>query len=85
MLVFGVFTSIISSTNSKRDSREDTLVLGWVLPPYRSNQPMDQYWYTHQEGNSLLWEGLSYFGIYKDAEIPWLADSMEYTKKILHS
>ena len=27
-----------------------------------------------------MWEGLSYFGIFNDKEIPWLADSMEYTK-----
>lgn len=36
--------------------------------------------YTHQEGNNLLWEGLAYFGIFSDQEIPWLADKMEYTK-----
>lgn len=28
----------------------------------------------------MLWEGLYYFGIYADKDIPWLADSMEYTK-----
>lgn len=36
--------------------------------------------YTHQEGNNLLWEGLSYYAIFADKEIPWLADRMEYTK-----
>ncbi|SHG27130.1 peptide/nickel transport system substrate-binding protein [Kaistia soli DSM 19436] len=43
----------------------------WVLPGY-----------THQEGNNLLFEPLMYFGIFKDGGqfIPWLADSMEYTK-----
>ena len=27
-----------------------------------------------------MWEPLAYFGIFTDEEIPWLADSMEYTK-----
>src|SRR5207248_5624249 len=29
---------------------------------------------------SLLWEGLSYYAIVADKEIPWLAQSMTYTK-----
>jgi len=36
--------------------------------------------YTHQEGNSLLNEGLAYYAIYTNKEIPWLAESMTYTK-----
>jgi ABC-type transport system substrate-binding protein len=36
--------------------------------------------YTHQAGNSLLWEGLYYYGIFSDRDIPWLAKRMEYTK-----
>lgn len=82
MLVFGVFTSVISAQTLKEIPREDTLVLGWsITSPIGVTNPWTSTGYTHQEGNSLLWEGLSYFGIYKDVEIPWLADSMEYTKK----
>ncbi len=28
----------------------------------------------------MLWEPLAYFGIFADKEIPWLAESMTYTK-----
>ncbi len=60
--------------------REDTLHLGWSLTsPIGTTNP----WlagYTHQQGEALQWEPLSYFGIFTDKEIPWLADSMEYTK-----
>ncbi len=28
----------------------------------------------------MLWEGLSYYGIFADKEIPWLAESMTYNK-----
>ena len=34
--------------------------------------------YTHQEGNSLLNEGLAYYAIYASKTIPWLAESMTY-------
>ncbi|MEP7357096.1 MAG: ABC transporter substrate-binding protein [Anaerolineales bacterium] len=33
-----------------------------------------------QDGDILLWEGLAYYAIFADKEIPWLAQSMEYTK-----
>jgi len=36
--------------------------------------------YTHQEGNSLLNEGLAYYMIYASKTTPWLAESMTYTK-----
>ena len=60
--------------------RNQTLVLGWGLTaPIGTSNP----WvagYTHQGGNAFMWEPLMYFGIFADKEIPWLADSMEYTK-----
>jgi peptide/nickel transport system substrate-binding protein len=34
--------------------------------------------YTHQEGNSLLNEGLAYYMIYAGKTTPWLAESMTY-------
>ena len=59
--------------------REQTLQLAWsITSPIGVTNPWAVPGYTHQEGNALLWEGLSYFGIYADEEIPWLADSMEY-------
>jgi ABC-type transport system substrate-binding protein len=61
--------------------RNQTLVLGWGIgSPIGVTNPWAQPGYTHQEGNNLLWEGLSYYAIFADKEIPWLADSMEYTK-----
>ncbi len=61
--------------------RDRTLVLGWGIgSPIGVTNPWAVPGYTHQEGNTLLWEGLSYYAIFTDKEIPWLADSMEYTK-----
>jgi peptide/nickel transport system substrate-binding protein len=61
--------------------RNQTLVLGWgTQSPIGVTNPWAVPGYTHQEGNNLLWEGLSYYAIFADKEIPWLADSMEYTK-----
>ncbi len=60
--------------------REQTLTLGWSInSPIGVTSPWALPGYTHQEGNNLMWEPLSYFGIFTDKEIPWLADSMEYT------
>jgi len=62
--------------------REDTLVLGWsISSPIGVTNPWAVPGYTHQEGNTFLWEPLSWFGIFADEEIPWLAESMEYTKE----
>jgi ABC-type transport system substrate-binding protein len=36
--------------------------------------------YTHQEGNSMLNEGLAYYMIYASKTTPWIAESMTYTK-----
>jgi peptide/nickel transport system substrate-binding protein len=70
------------ATGALRDvPRNRTLVLGWgTQSPIGVTNPWAVPGYTHQEGNNLLWEGLSYYAIFADKEIPWLADSMEYTK-----
>jgi ABC-type transport system substrate-binding protein len=61
--------------------REQTLNLGWSIgSPIGTTNPWASPGYTHQEGNALLWEPLMYFAIFADKPIPWLADSMEYTK-----
>jgi peptide/nickel transport system substrate-binding protein len=60
--------------------RNQTLVLGWaVSSPIGVVNPWAIPGYTHQEGNAFMWEPLYYFGIFSDEEIPWLAESMEYT------
>ena len=61
-------------------ARGDTLVLGWsIVTPIGVTNPWSVPGYSHQDGNNLLWEPLMYFGIFSDQEIPWLAESMEYT------
>lgn len=63
--------------------RNETLNLAWGVSASSSigtTNPWVLPGYTHQEGNNLLFEPLMYFGIYKNEFIPWLADSMEYTK-----
>ena len=63
-------------------AREDTVVLGWsISSPLGVTNPWAVPGYTHQEGNNFLWEPLYWFGIFADEEIPWLAESMEYTKE----
>jgi len=62
--------------------RNRTLVLGWsIASPIGVTNPWAVPGYTHQEGNVFMWEPLSYFAIFADKEIPWLAKSMKYTKK----
>jgi ABC-type transport system substrate-binding protein len=62
-------------------AREDTLILGWsISSPIGVTSPWALPGYTHQEANAMMWEGLSYFQIFADKELPWLAESMEYTK-----
>jgi peptide/nickel transport system substrate-binding protein len=62
--------------------RNRTLVLGWsIASPIGVTNPWAVPGYTHQEGNVFMWEPLSYFAIFADKEIPWLAQSMKYTKK----
>ena len=63
--------------------RDQSVVLGWGVSGGTSigtTNPLVLPGYTHQEGNNLMWEPLMYFGIYKNEFVPWLADSMEYTK-----
>lgn len=61
--------------------RNRTLILGWsITSPIGVTNPWAVPGYTHQEGNAFMWEPLMYFGIFADKEIPWLAESMEYTR-----
>lgn len=60
--------------------RENTLVLGWsVTSPVGVTNPWAVPGYSSSEGNSIMWEGLMYYGIFSDQDIPWLAESIEYT------
>ncbi len=60
--------------------RENTLVLGWsVTSPVGVTNPWAVPGYSSSEGNSIMWEGLMYYGIFTDKDIPWLAESIEYT------
>ncbi|MFM2031299.1 MAG: hypothetical protein RLZZ297_64 [Chloroflexota bacterium] len=61
-------------------AREDTLNLAWSIANPGVTNPWASVGYTHQNGNALLWEPLAYYAIFADKEVPWLADSMEYTK-----
>ncbi|MCU0493155.1 MAG: ABC transporter substrate-binding protein [Chloroflexaceae bacterium] len=71
----------ISAGPLKDVPRNQTLILGWSMTsPIGVVNPWAVPGYTHQELNNLLWEPLMYFGIFTDKEIPWIADSMEYTK-----
>jgi ABC-type transport system substrate-binding protein len=64
----------------KEVPRNQTAFLGWsVNDPIGTSNPWATG-YTHQAGNVFMWEPLMYFAIFADKEIPWLADSMEYTK-----
>ncbi len=64
--------------------RNRILVLGWTLDPtlVGVTNPLNTNFNTNSghEENNLLWEGLAYYGIFADKEIPWLARSMDYTK-----
>jgi len=61
--------------------RNQTLNLAWsISSPIGCTNPWNKPGYTHQEGNSLLEEGLAYYMIYSSKMVPWLAESMTYTK-----
>ncbi len=62
--------------------REQTLVLGWSAGALGITNPWAVPGYTHQDGNAFMWEPLSYFGIFSDKEIPWLAESMNYNDRL---
>jgi peptide/nickel transport system substrate-binding protein len=73
-------TEIVPAQPLPERPREETLILGWsVTSPIGVTNPWAVPGYTHQEGNVFMWEPLMYFGIFSDQEIPWLANSMEYT------
>ena len=86
LIVLLSFLSLtVLSTSAAQDipdvPREETLVLGWSLANavVDSTNPWSLPGYTHQQGNAFMWEPLYYYGIFNSEEIPWLADSMEYT------
>jgi peptide/nickel transport system substrate-binding protein len=61
--------------------RNRTVNLAWsVSSPIGVTNALASPGYTHQEGNSLLNEGLAYYMIYASKTIPWIAESMTYTK-----
>jgi len=61
--------------------RNRTLILAALLQaPIGVTNPWASLGYTSDEGNSLLWEGLAYYAIFSDREIPWLASSLYYTR-----
>ena len=65
----------------KEVPRNQTANLAWsISSPIGVTNPWAAPGYTHQEGNTFLMEGLSYFAIFTNKEIPWLAESMTYTK-----
>lgn len=69
------------ASNLPEVAREDTVVLGWsISSPIGVTNPWAVPGYTHQEGNVFMWEPLMYFSIFADEPLPWLADSMDYTK-----
>lgn len=72
--------SLNSATPVPGVPRNQTLVLGSLLQGGIGITNPLAGGYTHAEGNNLLWEGLSYYAIFSKKEIPWLAESMEYTK-----
>jgi ABC-type transport system substrate-binding protein len=61
--------------------RNRTVNLAWsVSSPIGTTNALASPGYTHQEGNSLLNEGLAYYMIYASKTTPWIAESMTYTK-----
>jgi peptide/nickel transport system substrate-binding protein len=60
--------------------RNRTVVVALPLwEPYNVTNPWNRD-YSHHNGNNLLWEGLAYYGIFASQEIPWLAQSLAYTR-----
>lgn len=71
---------VVPDTPLEDVGRDKTLILGWTIrSPIGVTNPWAIPGYTHQDGNGFMWEPLMYFGIFADEEIPWLAESMEYT------
>jgi peptide/nickel transport system substrate-binding protein len=68
-------------TGPKDVPRNRTVNLAWsVTSPIGVTNALASPGYTHQEGNSLLNEGLAYYMIYASKSVPWIAESMTYTK-----
>ncbi len=77
----GTPPAALSAGPLKDVPRNRTMVMAWwINTALGSINPMYTVDYTHQGGNNLLWEGLAYYGIFADKEIPWLAQAMTYTK-----
>jgi ABC-type transport system substrate-binding protein len=65
----------------KEVPRTRTVNLAWsISSPIGVVNALASPGYTHQEGNSLLSEGLAYYMIYASKTTPWIAESMTYTK-----
>ena len=71
----------LSTGPLKSVPRSQTLNLAWsISSPIGVTNPWASPGYTHQEANAMMWEGLSYYLIYANKELPWLAESMIYSK-----
>lgn len=71
----------LSAGPLKNVPRNQTLHLAWsISSPIGVTNPWASPGYTHQEANAMMWEGLAYYLIYANKELPWLAESMTYTK-----
>ncbi len=71
----------LSAGPLKNVPRNQTLNLAWsISSPIGVTNPWASPGYTHQEANAMMWEGLAYYLIYANKELPWLAESMTYTK-----
>ncbi len=65
----------------KEVPRNQTVNLAWsISSPIGTTNGWATPGYTHQEGNAFMNEGLFYFGIFLNKDIPWLAESMTYSK-----
>jgi ABC-type transport system substrate-binding protein len=65
----------------KAIDRKSTVNLAWsISSPIGTTNPWASPGYTHQEGNAMMHEGLFYYAIFTSKEVPWLAESMTYTK-----
>ena len=74
-------TATTPSVKLKDVPRNRTHNLAWsISSPIGSTNPWNKPGYTHQEGNSLMEEGLAYYMIYASKTTPWIAESMTYTK-----
>jgi ABC-type transport system substrate-binding protein len=74
-------TATTAAVKFKEVPRNRTHNLAWsISSPIGVVNALASPGYTHQEGNSLLSEGLAYYMIYASKTTPWIAESMTYTK-----